>query len=1017
MRVGAWRHWLKRFDRRSSPAAVRARPPVTLKLEVLEDRTAPAVFTVTSATDSGTGTGNSGDLLYCVTQSNLTSGANTIQFALPSGPQTIDLSSQLVLSDSVTINAGNAQISISGDNATRVFMVNAGVTATLDNLTITAGMAQFGGGIWNAGNLTLSGCTLSGNQASGGNGASLVNSSGGGGGGGAGLGGAIFNTGTLTLVNCTVSGNLATGGQGGSITANYSAVNGGLGGGVNGGAGGLGNASGGNGSPGAAGGFGGGGGGGGGTHGFANSPPSGPGGAGGFGGGGGGAGGSPFGYGGAVGGLGGTYGGNGGPSQSSHSGGGGGGAGLGGALFNDGGTISLTNCTVAGNSATGGAGGNSFGSGSAGQGVAGGIFNDSGSVQAVNTILSGNTSSTNSPDVSGSLTGNFNLVGGNADLGPLQANGGPTFTMAPSNTSPAIGGGTFSGAPATDQRGQLRLGWINIGAYQDSFVVTTTADSGAGSLRVVIGNANADPGSTITFDIPGSGVQTITPASPLPNITSSVVIDGLSQPGAAPGSLLIELNGSEAGPASGLTLTAANSTVEGLVINGFESSGVLITGSGATGNVLQSNDIGTDPTGEFAMPNLGDGVVITNGAADNVIGGSTPGAGNLISGNDGAGVAIGRLNAAGSDNQVLGNLIGTDASGLQALGNALEGVLVNAFSTGEVIGGTTALDRNVIGGNGLSGVRLDNASQTTIIGNYIGVGSDGSTPVANLDGGGNAGGVSVLDTATGNIIGEVGAGNLIAFNSQGVLIEGASAVGNSIQGNSISATAGPGIDLSDNGNDDQPFPVITSFDGTTVTGYLNGSPGVSYDIELFASPVSGPAHQGATFLSSTVVTADSTGLVTFSVALEDFPQGAAVTATATDLQTGDTSEFSNSAPASYVITGDGQQTQPDTAFATPLTVQVLDAYGNPIPGITVTFTSPNSNVILSGSGGLTDGSGDATVDATAGTVAGTYPVVATVSGLSPYTFTLTINPGPPPRWSWSAAVGSRRCPTPRLLPR
>src|SRR6185369_974091 len=79
------------------------------------------------------------------------------------------------------------------------------------------------------------------------------------------------------------------------------------------------------------------------------------------------------------------------------------------------------------------------------------------------------------------------------------------------------------------------------------FVVTNTADSGAGSLRQAILNANATPGrDVIQFSIPGSGAHTITPLAPLPTITGAVWIDGTTQPGFN-GLPLIELNGVQAG--------------------------------------------------------------------------------------------------------------------------------------------------------------------------------------------------------------------------------------------------------------------------------------------------------------------------------------------------------------------------------------------------------------------------------------------------------------------------------------
>jgi hypothetical protein len=104
-----------------------------------------------------------------------------------------------------------------------------------------------------------------------------------------------------------------------------------------------------------------------------------------------------------------------------------------------------------------------------------------------------------------------------------------------------------------------------------TFTVTTTADSGPGSLRQAILDANATPDAdAITFNIAGSGVKTISPASGLPTISQPVTIDGWTQggPGYA-GPPLIELNGTSAGAANGLVVLAGMSTVRGLVINRF----------------------------------------------------------------------------------------------------------------------------------------------------------------------------------------------------------------------------------------------------------------------------------------------------------------------------------------------------------------------------------------------------------------------------------------------------------------
>src|SRR4029077_4029098 len=214
-----------------------------------------------------------------------------------------------------------------------------------------------------------------------------------------------------------------------------------------------------------------------------------------------------------------------------------------------------------------------------------------------------------------------------------------------------------------------------------SFVVSNTGDSGPGSLRHAILNSNAAPGSTntIDFNISGPGVQTIAPLSPLPTITNPVLIDGESQPGYA-GTPLIELNGSQAGTGDGLLITAPNVTVRGLDINNFsQGAGIHITGTGATGDWIYGNFLGTDPTGTQADPN-NEGVEIDGGATQNLIGTNGDGVNdtaerNIISGNLFAGVWI---HGQGTNaNAVAGNFIGTDASGSVALDNGTQYIVVS----------------------------------------------------------------------------------------------------------------------------------------------------------------------------------------------------------------------------------------------------------------------------------------------------------------------------------------------------
>jgi len=494
-------------------------------METLEDRLAPASFTVLNNDDSG-----AGSLRAAVDAANLLGGSNTISFAAPlTGGQTIALTSNDTTNPftfgptALVIAAGNdltiagdpfqVGVTISGNNSQRIFGVFAGASLTLQYVTLSDGLAQGGDG---------------------GDG-----SFGGGGGGAGGLGGAIFNQGTLSLLGTTLSGNLAQGGSGGGRTGG--AYGGGGGGGLatdgqdrsgtsggaggdpnpgsgNGGIGGFGGGGGGGdgssvSSPGANGGtsaFGGGGGGGG-----SGRLVGGNGGNGGFGGGGGGAGTYTFLGTGSTNGVPGLGGFGGGPGGVNGNGGyGGGAAGLGGALFNDGGTVTITNSTLTANSALGGASGG--GPAQPGQGLGGAVFNRSGTVTFLNSTLSGNSASNSAggifvytgstvnlgntilgnntapdgPEGSGPIYGKFSLIADTSqvmltgtdnltnvdpDLGALTANGGPTLTFLPNGPSPVIDAGSnnpgvvFGPLPAVDQRyftPRSSGGLVDIGAVE-----------------------------------------------------------------------------------------------------------------------------------------------------------------------------------------------------------------------------------------------------------------------------------------------------------------------------------------------------------------------------------------------------------------------------------------------------------------------------------------------------------------------------------------------------------------------
>ena len=214
------------------------------------------------------------------------------------------------------------------------------------------------------------------------------------------------------------------------------------------------------------------------------------------------------------------------------------------------------------------------------------------------------------------------------------------------------------------------------------------------AITAVDNTASAAP-ATIDFDIPGSGTHTINISSALPTITSSVIIDGTSQPGYA-GTPLIQLQGTS-NPYNGLDISANNVTVEGLSIYGFSAgNGIQITS--ASGTVIQANYVGLTAAGTAAANGTG---IVLSGASNNIVGGTAAADRNVISGNAGNGIFI----SSGNNNLIEGNYIGTNVSGTVAVANADEGIEI-ACGTGNTIGGSTTGAGNVISGNGQLGVWL-----------------------------------------------------------------------------------------------------------------------------------------------------------------------------------------------------------------------------------------------------------------------------------------------------------------------
>jgi hypothetical protein len=457
-----------------------------------------------------------------------------------------------------------------------------------------------------------------------------------------------------------------------------------------------------------------------------------------------------------------------------------------------------------------------------------------------------------------------------------------------------------------------------------------TAANSNKNISDVVG-VGAYGNDTIDFNIPGTGVHTIRPTSALPTITDPLTIDGYSQPGSAPntnpvgqglnGKLLIEIDGENAGDVrfGMIIVEAGNCTVRGLVINRTQGVKIGIDSYGPTigNNLIEGNYIGTDATGtqQFAPDSdVSTGIVVqTQG---NTIGGTTPAARNLISGNAGYGISDNVGSISNIDSRVQGNLIGTDATGTRALGNGGGGVAAAVFGPNMgriIVGGPEAGAGNLISGNGGVGVSSQNG---VVQGNFIGTDVTGKLSIGN----------SVGVRATGNVL---VAQNTIAFNTAaGVAftdINGVATTGNLITQNSIFSNFGPGIGISSYLNDSpdadgiQNYPTLASVmpsgAGTRVQGTLASKPNSHERLEFFASTervedahdvsnytMPGTFAEGRTYLGTVDVTTGANGMASFTASLPALPAGAPyVTATATDITDDGSGPRNNTSPFSAVV--------------------------------------------------------------------------------------------------------------------
>ncbi|MBN2147501.1 MAG: right-handed parallel beta-helix repeat-containing protein [Anaerolineales bacterium] len=403
----------------------------------------------------------------------------------------------------------------------------------------------------------------------------------------------------------------------------------------------------------------------------------------------------------------------------------------------------------------------------------------------------------------------------------------------------------------------------------------------------------------------------ITGADSLPNVENGIrVIDGAHD-----------------------NLIGGNTSGERNTISGNENHGVSFD-LGATHNTVIGNFIGLDAEGLAPLPNIESGILISGAAFENIIGGDTAGARNVISGN-----GIYGLDIQGDHNTISGNYIGSDANGETAQGNADDGVEISGGAEGNLIGGDSAGERNIISGNGDDGIGIEDARENIISANYIGTNAAGTALLENADfgiylssgaqenilggdtqaqgnmiaGGGRNGIYMAGATVSGNVVANnvigtnwsgnadfgtggdgiqidfgahhntIGPGNMIANNDfSGIYVDDDTCLGNIFTQNRIYENVLLGIELIEgaHGGIQPPVIITTTFSPIEVTG--TACPGCT--VEVFGN--STDDGEGEVYLGSAV--ADGDGNFSVPLATLTYPY---LTATATDATLG-TSEFS-----------------------------------------------------------------------------------------------------------------------------
>jgi CSLREA domain-containing protein len=528
-------------------------------------------------------------------------------------------------------------------------------------------------------------------------------------------------------------------------------------------------------------------------------------------------------------------------------------------------------------------------------------------------------------DTGGIVTINFNITSASKTITPAT----PLPTVAGSTT---INGYSQSGAKVNTKA---------VGSDAVLKIILDGINAGAGANGIVLDGTGAVVRGLVIQRFDGAGVFVTGYKDDVHGNFIGTAANGTTARGNGTGVRLADFQAD----------VGTGAPADRNVISGNEGDGVLIDPTGGY-NLVYGNYIGLGKGGGGAVSNGGNGVHVDTGTS-NRIGGPGTGQGNVISGNDDHGIFVFK-DSGNSDNVILGNRIGTNAAGTLAIPNGGAGIKTQALAVR--IGDVTAGSRNVISGNTGAGIELLNSDTNIIQGNLIGTKADGTGDLGNDDGirllgtaddntigGSTAAAANVIansdfdgilitggihnsiernvirnngffgilvgdsvQTIGGNVIfGNGNDGIEVSITSTAVRMTANQIYGNGklaidLRGgteNGATVTANDNDDPDTGGNALQNFPVLTSAvlvnSSTVVSGSLNSIPSTEFRIEIFlANPDASGHGEPLAFFGAQNITTNSSGDKSFSIQIAALTAGQQLTATATAVNAGNTSELS-----------------------------------------------------------------------------------------------------------------------------